>query len=113
MLDLETDVSSQVEIKVGTFWHPRGRLFHPSSLECFVSKDKKSGFVSIGKLKVNGLQKNENFRRVYTFKTKPSINDFRYIKFKAKGMEIVPAGHMKAGQKAMIGVDEIIVKTIK
>ncbi len=109
-LDLETNISGEAEIEMGTFWAPRSRVFHPSSVECFVSNDEKSGFTSIGKLKVDGLQMKEDYRHVYSFKTKPSTPAFRYIKLKAKGMEIVPAGHMKAGLKTMICVDEIVVK---
>lgn len=112
-LNLTVDLEAQVKastVDVGSFWAPRPCILHPKAVECFVSNDANSGFVSVGRQELKGDQLKEDYRHVYSFKVPSSITGCRYIRLQITSMKVMPITHARAGMKASVFLDEIVVK---
>ncbi len=85
------------------------RILHPSLIECFISENKDSGYVPIGKTELNGNQIDEKNFRTFTFTIPGSAKPFRYVKLEVNGNKLMPPPYPTVGQKAQIFIGEIVV----
>ncbi|MDD4703749.1 MAG: DUF4838 domain-containing protein [Bacteroidales bacterium] len=105
-LDLEHEVRNK-NIKLSSLYFPKSWILHPSSVECFVSKDGKTYF-GVGKVEVGNIQTKEEIIRDYVFS--PKDFDYRYVKFEIKGTNSLPYWHPSEGGTSWVFLDEIIVE---
>jgi hypothetical protein len=96
-----------VSIEMSTLYDPKSWIFHPASVSCSVSEDRKA-FKSLGTTAIAGDQMKEEVTKTFTFK--PGQNPIRFVRFDVKGTIRNPKWHPSTGGASWVFVDEVVVK---
>ena len=109
LLDLEKNVNAS-SVEMTTLLDTRTRkILHPSLVECLISDNKDTGYISIGKSELKGNQLDEKNFRTNTFTIPITAKPFRYVKLEVYGNKLMPPPYPTVGQKAQFYIGEIVV----
>lgn len=105
ILDLDSTTTAQT-ISIHSLWNAKSWILHPASVSCSVSADGKH-YVSIGTLRNEGEQQQEEPIHSYTFET--GKQPFRYVKLTVQGTKTLFNWHPSAGGDSWFFLDEITI----
>ncbi len=109
LLDLEEIVKAS-SVEITSLLDTRTRkILHPSLVECLISENKDTDYISIGKIELKGNQLDEKNFRTNTFTIPITAKPFRYVKLEVNGNKLMPPPYPTVGQKAQIYIGEIVV----
>ena len=109
LVDLESTGKASSVVMTTLLDTKTRKILHPSLVECLISDNKDSGYVSVGKTEVKGNQVDEKNIRTYSFSIPESAKPFRYVKLAVTGYKVMPEPYPTVGQKAQFFIGEIVV----
>jgi hexosaminidase len=95
------------DVIVGCLERPSRRTFFPTRIEVFGSVDG-SEYQTLGSVAVSAEKRRQSSTR--DFRIEFPKKEFRYVRVQATSQHVAPKGSARAGEPAIIAVDELIVE---